>query len=174
MIVGVEMKKANKIRKIILVKVAIFFALVLVVQPAVAEDLPIDIDEIGRQGARRVEVIALHRDIDLFNEASDLQLEAYAARRVRTHEEAKQDIFDRTHVLSVPDPIETLRNAAIENNLFAEPMRSRTFTPSEDTEMPMWIVITILTGAAVVGLLIAIAIRNKKGEGKRDVHNYHT
>jgi len=169
------MEKLNFLKKIITLKVAAILILLLITQStAQAEDVPVDIDAIRRRGMQQQGVIVMRQGIYLFNEKSEIQLEAHAARQERRREEAEQILFDELHILTISDPYEALRNAALENNIFERPMQTRVLTHVEEREeMPLWGIVITLVGAACLGLIIAIWIKNQKKERKSNVYHNH-
>jgi len=154
--------------------VIIFIALLILPHAALGADLPIDIDAFGRQDEEQQDALTVRYSFDLFSETSATQNEAIAARRELAQAEAERSIFTEPHAVDIVDPNEMLLQAAIENQIFSEPMQSRRFTQvEEDEDIPLWVMIPVLVGAAGLGLIIAIRRTSKKKERETNVHHNH-
>jgi len=130
---------------------------------ALASDLPIDIDAIGRQHEERQYALTVLWGIDLFSDASDARVEARAVRQERELEAARELVFQEVQVLEDLDPHETLYLAATENNmLFAEPIRLRTITVvDEEQDISLWLIVPIVIICAGLGILMALRAKVK-------------
>jgi len=131
---------------------------------ALANDLPIDIDAIGRHGEEQRGALTVRSGIDLFSEESEARVEAKAERQARTLEEAQTLLFQEDYTFTRADTNEVLSATAIENEmLFAEPIQVRTLTTVEDApEMSLWLMVPVAVACAGLGLLIALRTKSKR------------
>lgn len=142
---------------------------------AFAVDLPIDIETIGRQDEDRQYAITVLHEIDLFSETSQAQSEMLAGQHERERVAAELSVFTEPHTLYVAEPNETLLRAAIEYQLFSEPLQRRSFTlVEEDPGISLWVTIPIFIFAAILGLIIAIKTTARKKEREANVHHHHS
>jgi len=150
-------------RKSIISSILTILLLIALSGTALASDLPIDIDAIGRQDEERQYALTVLWGIDLFSDASDARVEARAARQERELEAARGVVFQEVQILENIDPHETLYVAATENDmLFAEPIRVRTITTvEEDQVISLWLIVPIVIICTGLGLLMAVRAKLK-------------
>jgi len=143
---------------------------------AIASDLPIDIDAIGRQGEEQRYALTARWGIDLFTETADAQLEANAENQAREFEKIEALLFQEEQTLDRVNPIDTLRTAAEENDLlFLEPVQMRTVITvvEEDQGISLWITIPVIIVCAALGLFIAIRAKVKSAQREEQKDNVY-
>jgi len=149
----------------------ILILLVLITAGALASDLPIDIEAIRRQGEEQQEALTVQWQIDLFSETSDALSREITERREREAAEILHSLFTEPYALYIADHNEALKKSAIEARLFSEPIQTRTLTQSaEEISTPLWVILTVLVGAAALGIAIATVAKAKRKELAANVH----
>jgi len=152
----------------------ILILLLLLTPVAFAADLPIDIETIRRQGEEQQGALTARWHVDLFSESADATTEAIARRQERELAEIEQSLFTQPHAVYATNPYEMILNDAIEAQLFSTPMQIRPFTETEEeTGIPLWVMISVLAGAAGLGLLITIKVNAKRKGRAVNVHHHH-
>jgi len=149
--------------------------LFLLAPVTIAADLPIDIEVIRRQGEEQQGALTVRWGVDLFSETADATAEAIAIRQERELAEIKSILFTQPYTIYVTNPYEMTLNDAVEAQLFSAPMQVRPIieTVEEEAGIPTWVMITVLVGAAGLGLLIALKLNAKRKGRAVNVHSHH-
>jgi len=149
--------------------------LLLLAPVTFAADLPIDIETIRRHGEEQQGALTTRWNVDLFSETADATAEAIAMRRERELAEITQSLFAQPHAIYTTNPYEMTLSDAIEAQLFSTPMQIRPIaeTAEEYPDLPLWTIVSVLAGAAGLGLLITIKLNAKRKGRAANVHNRH-
>ena len=129
---------------------------------AYAEDLPIDINAIGRQDARsQTTRIGAH----LFTQDAQRVNEAFA-EQIRRRQSAVYTLFTDVPQNYEIEPHAQILTAADNMALFAQPLSFSNINPQQTTDaLPMWVFIPIMAICALGGFIWALmSIAKKKGQ----------
>ena len=129
-------------------------------------DLPIDITAIGR--GEQAEIILSLRffDLDLFSANSQRLNEAIAKRQRINQAMLEESMFVVFEVPQIMDADERTVYAANNLNLFAQPANfGRIGQTQVNDEIPLWLIITILSLCAALGIVLAKVFVQRKARG---------
>ena len=154
--------------KLLLIAIILYTAALsaILALPVNAEDLPIDINAIGRQEVRDG-LITTRIGANLFTEDAQRVNEAMA-EQVRQRQAVVQYLFTSAPENEDIEPYVLIMNAANDLALFAQPASfSNISLPQESGAIPIWAVISIITLCAAGGFIGAlVSIKKKKGQGE--------
>jgi len=140
-----------------------------------AADLPIDPATITDQTTEQQAALTARHGVDLFSDRAQEVAEAMAARRAEERAAARTTLFLAPWISEPTDPQTQLRQAVSEARLFSAPMQFGTSiqTESEGASIPLWVIISLLTAAAGLGILIAARSMSRRKERENNVHHTH-
>ena len=138
--------------------------------PLHAADLPIDIDAIRRQPTTDIQLPGQFRT-NLFTDDSRILTDAVEEQN-RLRQESASELFSEARALYYPvDSRDRLAQTVESMALFSTPTDfSHVSMPSQEDEIPTWLIVIIIAAASFVGFLLAMIVRSKKKSGEGDVH----
>jgi len=155
-----DMKKRLYLHLPIALLCAAFLSL-FTLTPTQAEDLPIDINAIGRQEARDGQ-ITTRVGAHLFTPDAQRVNEALAEQQ-RQRQAAALYLFSEVPTSEDVELHTQIINAANNSALFTQPATIINFTPPPPpTPMPMWIIVLVIALCATGGFIWAIVSAKKK------------
>jgi len=128
-------------------------------------NLPIDIAAIGRGEQAHITLSLRFIDFDLFSANSHRINEAMSEQLRLSRSTLEDGLFESFEVTQALDINEQVAHYAVNLNLFAEPASfGRIGQVDIGDEIPLWIIISVLSVCAVLGYIIARAVVSKKKE----------
>jgi len=125
--------------------------------------LPIDITAIGRGEQVDITLSLRFFDLDLFSANSRRINEAIVEQMYLNRASLGSDLFETSMMVQAIDINEQVANAAVNLNLFSEPVSfGRIGQVDAGDEIPLWVIISVLSSCAVLGFVVARAVLVKK------------
>lgn len=156
-------------KRLFLIAPIIIACLLLCVADVHAEDLPIDINAIGRQDIREGQPIS-RVIVNLFTAESQMINEGLAERIYRRNSIASY-LFTEIPAVVYVDPNALIMDAAYNLALFSQPTSFNVMPPPPpSSQISMWFIVLIIAFGAMGGFVWALISKRKKEAREKSVY----